>query len=369
MFLPSAWALFLRREFRLFPVHFAGFLLLFGCIVPVLAQGGGGIDFSGTGGNNTINGRIYFPSGRRSDSGLKVRLESTNSGGLMVFSDSNGSFSFRSLEPGSYTLTIDGGIDYENVRETVQIDDTRSRTLGITTNVPRVFTIPIYLQPKRTVKSSNKPGVLDAALANVPEQARGLYNDAQESERAGDTKKAIEQLKSAISLYPEFGLALNELGVLYLKLGQPDKAIDPLKTAVSLTPDSFNPRLNHGIALWGAKRLRDAEAELRQALKRNDSSAIAHMYLGMCLIGHRGVNDVEQANFYEEAEKEFVRAVELSSDQVARAHYYLGGIFWRKQNFKKAADELEIYLKLSPNAPKVERERTLSTIKELRSKT
>jgi tetratricopeptide (TPR) repeat protein len=69
---------------------------------------------------------------------------------------------------------------------------------------------------------------------------------------------------------------------------------------------------------------------------------------------------------YSEAEKELLRAVSFGSPDLSIAHYYLGGIYWGKRDYKKAADELETYLKLSPNAP--DAEKTRATIRELRAK-
>jgi regulator of sirC expression with transglutaminase-like and TPR domain len=47
-------------------------------------------------------------------------------------------------------------------------------------------------------------------------------------------------------------------------------------------------------------------------------------------------------------------------------HYYLAGVYWAKNDYKRAADELEKYLKLAPGTPDAERTRT--TIKDLRNK-
>jgi regulator of sirC expression with transglutaminase-like and TPR domain len=55
-----------------------------------------------------------------------------------------------------------------------------------------------------------------------------------------------------------------------------------------------------------------------------------------------------------------------SAASSSRAHYYLGGIYWGEREYRKAADELEPYLKLSPHAPDAEQVR--GSIKELRSK-
>ena len=60
------------------------------------------------------------------------------------------------------------------------------------------------------------------------------------------------------------------------------------------------------------------------------------------------------------------RAVEVGGDQVPYAHKYLGGLYWNRHEYKLAADELETYLKLVPDAPDAQRLR--ASIKEFRSK-
>lgn len=322
------------------------------------AQGGGGIDLTGTGGKHSISGRIYFPSGRRVDVRAKVKLASIQHREVTVLADQNGAFSFRSLAPGSYTVVIEGDEEYETASETVFVDgDGSSRRSGIRLpSTPRTYQVQIYLQPKRltTVK---KPGIISAEIAVVPEPARSLYQKAISHAQAGESEKAIEQLKQAISAYPGFALALNELGVQYLKAGQPAKAVELLYSAVKLNPDASTPRLNYGIALLETKRFPEAEAQLREAAKKNDGAATVHLYLGITLVSLRN---------YEEAEKELRRSIELGGNSVAPAHYYLGGIYWHKKQYKLAADELETYLRLSPNAANADRVR--GTIKDLRSK-
>jgi Tfp pilus assembly protein PilF len=361
MFLSPGRVIAPSRRLRFLHLTFAALLVF----IPVmLARAQGGVESTGTGGSHRIQGRIYFPSGRRSDStSVKVTLDSSSSERLSVIADLNGSFAFTMLAPGSYSLTVDAGPDYELARESVTIEGTviRSRNLPAAeiarTNVPRIFNVMVSLRLKRGTNMGSRPGVINAALAAVPKPAVELYEKALDSIRAGDHRKAVEQLRDAISRYPEFTLALNELGVQYLKLGQPDKAIEALRTALKIKPDEFMPRLNYGIALREKREPAEAEVQLRRAIQKNDTSWAAHMYLGVTLIDLRR---------YEEAEKEFVRALYLGGDQLSLPHYYLGGIYWQRQEYKRAADELEKYLKLSPKAP--DAERTRAAIKELRGK-
>ena len=327
------------------------------CAPATPGQAGGGIESIGTGGLHIIKGRIYFPSGRRSDTRVRVKLESYNSGELYVMSDSNGSFTFRGLTSGSYTVVVDGGDDYETVREGVYIDTDGNPARSPIRLPPtsRLYTVDISLRPKRNTLA--KSGVLNAALANVPPAARDLYQKALNAAQTGDSKKAIEELQNALSIYPEFPLALNELGVQYLRMGQPDKAAEVLGKAIRLAAQDFQPRLNYGIALLNLRRFAEAEAQLRAAVGLNDSVPTAHMYLGIVLAIKRKL---------EEGEKELKIAIASGSSEVALAHRYLGGIFLEKHQYQLAAAELETYLKQAPNAADAEWLR--QKIKELHNK-
>ena len=347
----------LRLGLRL--VRYSTLLLLIAPSCLVFAQGGGGVDMTGTGGKHSINGRIYFPSGIRADSRLKVRLESTRYSELSVLADINGSFAFKSLLPGSYTVVIDGGDLYEIVRETVYIDGeaTRPRSGLAMPTVSRTYQVQVHLQPKRLVEAFAKPGVMNAALATVPELARKAYERSLELATTGDHARAIEHLKRAIAHYPDFAIALNELGVQYMKVGQLDPAVEALRSAIRLDPQGFLPRLNYGIALLQKKRFREAKTNLEEALQRNPNSASAHLYLGITLIHEQR---------FAEAEQSFQHSIRAGKPPLGLAHYYLGGLYWRRGDHKLAAEELEKYLLASPEAQ--DAEKVKSTIKELRSK-
>jgi Tfp pilus assembly protein PilF len=333
-------------------------LILLFLVSPVAIRGQMGTDSTGTGGRHVIQGRLFFPSGRRSDVSVRVKLQGTNTGDLIVMADINGNFAFRGLSPGSYTVVIEGSDEYETARESVFIDTEAKTRRGVTPPaISRPYTVLIYLQLKRDNNAAGKPGVLNAALSNVPAGARDLYLSALEAARAGDSKKAIVQLRAAIALFPDFGLAFNELGVQHLRLSETELAVDALRRAVKLLPDAFPPRLNYGIALLERKSFTEAAEQLRYALKKNDASPLSHYYLGLTLLNLRS---------YDEAEKELKRSIQLGGDQLSLAHKYLGGLYWRKKDYRQAATELEIYLKLSPKASDAEQIR--GTIKELRSK-
>lgn len=316
----------------------ATFLLL---LVPAANGQGGvgstrGLPNSGDG-IHTIQGHIYAPNGKPVSTRLQLRLESPDTSPMTSVTDVDGAFIFARIPAGHYRLTVDGGSEFESAFEYPSIYSEAS-TGG------RIVRLAIFMRPKED-------------FGGVHQDAVAAYKKARELDRAGENKKAIEQLNKALAVYPKFGPALNLLGVQYLKIGQADKAAEVLAEAVKFAPEEFLTRLNYGIALLNQKKFDLAEEQLKLALAKNDASPTAHMYLGIALMSKQRLD---------EAEKELLAAVNSKSSEVASAHRYLGGIYWGKRDYKRAADELETYLKLMPKA--ADAERTKAAIKELREK-
>jgi Flp pilus assembly protein TadD len=335
------------------------FLLLLLSAVGTAAAQVGGLETSGTDGVHTIQGRLVAPSGRRTELRLKVRLESSGAGELYVFSDANGTFRFTSLRPGSYTVVVEGGDEFETTRESVMLEPStiQTRRGSIGTPFTRPVTLQIYLRRKSGGAEQSQPGVLNASLANVPKPAVDLYQKGMEAARKNENEHAAGLLKQAVDAYPNFPLALTELGVTYLKLKHPDKAAEALSASLKLAPEDQGTLLAYGRALLELRRPAEAEEQFRRALKKNAASPSAHLYLGMILLGRRD---------FTEAERELTAAKGAGGGEVAMAHYYLGGLYWELKQYKRAAEELETYLKLVPSAPNAERLR--ATIKEFRAK-
>jgi tetratricopeptide (TPR) repeat protein len=294
-------------------------------------------EIAGTGGSRSIQGHIISPLGRLPDTRIRITLDSSNSGSRSIVAGEDGVFIFNNLEPGSYDLTLDAGKEYELTRETAYIG-------GAT----QTATILIYLK----LKPESNP-----ALAGVPKPALDLFIKAQDAAHKGDNERAAALLGEAIAQHPQFGLAHNELGLVYMHTNQLDKALEEYKAAAKALPDDPVVQLNYGTALAQKRDFPEAEKQLRRALKKLDKSATGHMYLGVALIGQKNID---------EAERELQQAAKLGGEQMGAAHKYLGGIYWAKREYKHAADELETYLKLSPKAPDAEQVR--GTIKDLRSK-
>jgi len=309
-------------------------------------------------GIHTIQGRVHFPSGQSAaGKTVKVSLESVSSfGGGSTVVDQDGSFRFRGLQAGTYTVVVDAGKEYEIAREPASIDREAS---------PGGRIINLAVQLKYKADASNP------AFADIPQNALDFYKKGTAAAQKGNTKDAAEFLSKAVSAHPNFPIALRELGVQYLRLGQMDRAAETLEALLKLKPNDAAAHQNLGIALYNQgialvnqqklddaqKKLDGAEAHLREAIKLNSAGPTAHYYLALTLIKFR---------VYDEAQKELELAISNGGENLAQAHRYLGGLYQNAHKNKEAADELEKYLSLDPKATDAERIR--GTIKDLRSK-
>jgi tetratricopeptide (TPR) repeat protein len=290
-----------------------------------------------------------MPDGRRAGTGILVRLEGNVNGSRTVVTDADGVFNFTGLSAADYQLIIDGGPDYDGLKQSVVI-------YGNTGNVGigrsgQTMQFDIHLVPKGTAFDEAK------AFAGVPKQAVDNYKAAAQAAQSGNHKKAVEQLNAALAIHPTFTLALSDLGVQYLKLNEMGKLADTMETLLKLSPDDPHAHLNLGIALYNQKEFPDAETHLRRAVELRGNDPAAHYYLGMTLVSTRQ---------YPEAEKELELAIKNGGENIALAHKYLGGLYMSSKKNAQAADELEKYLKLDPKA--ADAERIKGTIKDLRNK-
>src|SRR5690349_8306538 len=71
-------------------------------------------------GSNTIQGKVFFPANEQKGKAIKLHLESNLAiSNNSAVTDQDGVFRFNGLPPGTYTVVVEGGKEYENSRETV----------------------------------------------------------------------------------------------------------------------------------------------------------------------------------------------------------------------------------------------------------
>lgn len=323
-------------------IVFAGLILTIASTANAQAPGSSR-GLSSGGGQNMIQGRVYFPSGQAvSGQQVKVSLESIGAfGNMQTVTDQDGVFRFTNLTPGDYTVVVDAGPEFEKAREPVNM--AREISPG-----GRAIQVAIQLRPKVDAKNP--------LFANVPDTALKFYQKGSEAARKGDAKAAVESLSAAVKAHPNFTVALSELGTQYMLLKQMDKAGETFEALLKIKPEDMSGHLNLGIVAFNQKKFEAAESHLRKALELKSQGPTAHYYLGLTFISLKR---------YPEAITELEAAVANGGENLALAHKYLGGLYMNNPNKKQeAANELEKYLTLDPKAP--DAEKIKATIKDLR---
>lgn len=317
------------------------------------------VNYSGNGGINVIKGQIFTPGDRRADGEVTVRLQSMSFGELSLITDQSGGFEFRSLAAGSYMLIVDAGEAFETVRESVVIDgdvQVNDPTVRVLVKRPKTYTIPVYLQLKRT--TVEKAGVINAKFAAVPKDALKHYEKGLQLAGAGKTDAALAELRLAVAGYQSFSAAYLQIGKIHLKAGQIDDALDALRSAVSYDREDFDSAVDYGVALYGKKDFPAAETELTRASQLNATAVTPHYYLGLLYI---------QTKKLEKAQEELETAKRLKGTKnFPLLHRYLGGVYLARNMNKEAAAELETYLALAPETKDADRLR--QTIADLKAK-
>jgi serine/threonine protein kinase/tetratricopeptide (TPR) repeat protein len=158
------------------------------------------------------------------------------------------------------------------------------------------------------------------------------------------SEKGIEYELKAIGLNPKLSQAHMSLGGAYINVGRFDDAIEAIKEAVNLEPDYAAAYSTLGRAYWlGKGMVTEAIAALERAASLNPESGYA--FLQLCFL------HVINGN-YDRAEQTAKQAVVLQERhisgteglQVIGAHTRLGYVYYRQGRYDEAIEEYKAEL-------------------------
>ena len=279
----------------------------------------------------SVRGRVVMPGGRFVSQSIKVTLLTVNGPQGLAFTDSQGWFEFLDLLPGNYEVQAEtNGTDYQVVSQNVQVFR----------GAPSIITIALgELNP--TSRRSASPSISVGELVDVPKSARKEFDLASKAAQENKAEQAIAHLRKAISIYPGFVMARNDLGVQLLAQGKLEEAAEELHRAILLDEKAFNPKLNLGIVLVQEQQFAEAAAVLEQAISLNPESAAGRLYSGEAQLAIGNLDN---------AEKDLKASYSLGGSSYSLALFYLGQLYMNKGNRELALRSFEIYLREVPNA-------------------
>jgi len=249
-----------------------------------------------------------------------------------VKTDGSGLFVFRKLSDGTFQVRVQtSGTNY--VTQTKRVELARPHGFGATSEE-----LDFVLTANK--RNLAKPGVV--FVQEVPEAARKQYQKGSALlEKSNKRPEAFAALKSAVEIFPQYFDALELLGTEQVKDGQYDAAIPVLTKALDINSRAFTSCFALGVAQYNLKQTQASIESFRRALSLNEKSVNANLWLGIAL---------RQTSRPDEAEPYLRRADTLAESKLPDAHWQLALLFKQLKRFKEAADELEIFLKLQPDA-------------------
>jgi len=288
----------------------------------------------------SIRGRVVLQNGSPLSEAVRISLFVMRGTQSISYTDQQGQFEFRGLPPGEYAIEAEGDKQrFEMTRESVQVFR----------GMPSVVTITLKEKlDSRTKKEAGTISVVE--LARIPPKARSEFERAGKASKAGKRTEAIDHLKRAIDIYPDFLMARNDLGAQLLEADELDQAEVELRKALAIDPKAFNPNLNLGIVLIKKHDFSQAVNILDQASAIDSSSPAARLYLGIALIS---IDNLDRA------ESQLKSAYQMGGRDYSLALFHLGHIYMDKGQRDTALKSFELYLREAPNAPNSNEVKTL----------
>lgn len=226
-----------------------------------------------------------------------------------------------SLQPDYFNAHNDLGVIYlkmnrldeaaNSFRQAIRIDDTN--------HLPRL-NLGIVLNRQQKYKESAE--VLSKIRRNDPTMAAARALLVESLIGSQNWVEAEKELKNALVMKDDDEVDIKiKLGMVLIRQAKFDAAIPPLREAVKAEPDS----------------------------------ALAHFNLGAALL---------ESGALDEAESALRRAYEIKGASIPGAQLILGQVYFKKKDYPKAIEAFETYLRDLPNAPNADQVR--KAIRQLR---
>lgn len=277
--------------------------------------------------SHRVQVRVAFSSGF-CDRSVLVRLVGRDGPILQSAPDDRCQVDFPEVPDGTYHLNVSG----QNLAAT---DDIVEISSGATE-----FDV--------AVKRGNEPGspqmagagpAVSASELSIPARAQKEFDKANGWIEHQDFPRAIDALKHAISLYPPYVSAYNNLAVIYARQGDRDHERDALQKALSID-DHFAPAyVNLGRMDIATNDFPNAESAFKKAASADPSDAMTYVLLSYTELMNRRFDDAIASS----------KLAHLQKGTHAFAHQIAARAFEQKRDGASAITELNVFLKEEPS--------------------
>jgi len=243
---------------------------------------------------------------------------------------------FVNVASGSYRVSVSGA----------GIENSDSGRFNLDSRARQDLEINIPHTREAQHGTTGLAGPLVAAVdLNIPEGARKEFDKANQFVAKGNWHKAIERLNKAITIYPSYAEAYNNLGVVYGRLGDRARNLEALQKAVSLN-DHFAP------AYLNLARMAIADGDLVQTEVLLDKAVAIEPTNSQMLVL---LANTELLNHhYDQALTNCRKAHSSAQGPHAVAHYVAARVFEYENRPTDAVAELQIFLSEEQRGPRAD---------------
>ncbi|MEP6912478.1 MAG: tetratricopeptide repeat protein [bacterium] len=262
-------------------------------------------------------------------------------------SNNEGDFTFTGLTDTSYTV-LASAPDYNPASESVEfVRATSSEQPG------EVRTVEITLTAKGGVRP---PRAGLSFVQDVPKTARTAFDSGVKSARDNRTAEAVKAYESAISIFPDYFDAHFVLANELAKQGKFPEAIKHLDEARRINPKDDRVFDLFARVMMLQRKYAVAARIYAEAARLNGADSQYLLAEGTALVEQASSIDPaksktaadERTFAFSEAERVLTEAGQLNK-KLAEVHLQLARIYEKQGEGPRAADQLEQYLRKSPN--------------------
>lgn len=281
--------------------------------------------------NAVIKGRVTLPSGFTVEGYVRITLRTQQSVLSTLYTNSSGEFQIRNLSEGVYFVEAE-------IKDSKF--DTAVRRVELGRGLMADVTLELRAKNDPTGSGPAHKIVSAAELKQaVPPAAKKQYELGLKFVNKGDFQQAADRFQEALTIYPEYLAARNDLGAQFLKLKRIDEAEKNFQMVLSNDPKNFNAKFNMGLVAIERHQYPEAIALLNEAVAIDSSRPVARLWIGIAKLEMGDLNT---------AESELTRSLIMGGDECVAAHYHLARIYLSRGDLAEATRSVNAYIQQAP---------------------
>ena len=184
---------------------------------------------------------------------------------------------------------------------------------------------------------------ISATTASAPGKAKKEFDKGREMEKKQKWDAAQQAFKKAVAVYPQYAVAWFELGKLQVEKSDTTAARQSFHQAAAADSKFISPYQALAQLALREKQWDELVDATDQLLKLNSVSFPQYWFLNAA--GHYYLQH------FEIAEKNVLQGLQIDvQHQVPKMEYLLGAILAHKRDYQGAAEHMQNYLRLAPDA-------------------